>query len=134
VKPITLSVLILAAGCATARSRAPQPLHTYRVLIETHDSLSDYLARALARKGFKVRRHVKGGNPPTAALLTFTFRELSGTPTVWFNARLSDTRSGMVVAAVSVPLDSLGATAALRAECLADSFAARLTSRHGAAP
>lgn len=131
---LTVSVLILAAACATGKSRAPQPLHTYRVLIDTHDSLSDYLAGALSRKGFKVRRQVKGGNPPTAALLTFTFRELNGTPTIWFNARLSDTRSGVVVAAVSVPLDSLGDTPARRAQCLADSFAAHLTPRPDRAP
>lgn len=130
----SLSVLLLAAACATGRSRAPQPLHTYRVLIDTHDSLSEYLAGALSKKGFKVRRHVKGGNPPTAALLTFTFRELSGTPTVWFNARLADTRSGVVVAAVSVPLDSLGATPAIRAQCLADSFAAHLSTHQDPAP
>lgn len=131
---VAVTLYLLVAGCSLGRSRTPPPLRGYRVLIETHDSLSDYLAGALSRKGFKVRRQVRGGNPPTAALVTFTFRELSGTPTIWFNARLTDTRSGAIVAAVSVPLDSLGDTPAIRAQCLADSFAAHLTPRHDPAP
>jgi hypothetical protein len=104
------------------------------VLIESHDSLSDHLARALSRKGFTVRRHVRGGSLQTAGLVTFTFRELEGTPMIWFHARLADTRSGAIVAAVSIPLDSLGTTADLRARTLADSFAARLAPRRNPSP
>lgn len=129
---VAVTSCILVIGCSAGGSRTPPPLRGYHVLIETHDSLSEYLAGALSRKGFRVRRHLRGGNPPTAALVTFSFRELSGTPTTWFNARLSDTRSGVLVAAVSVPLDSLGDTPARRAQCLADSFAAQLTARHSA--
>ena len=124
-RAVVLAGCLLAAGCFGA-SRPPSPLRGYRVLIENHDSLSDYLARALARKGFTVRRRVKGGSPPTAALVTFTFRELAEPPTVWLNARLADTRSGAIVAAVSGPLDALGSSAATRAQSLADSFAAHL--------
>jgi hypothetical protein len=119
---------VLAAGCVLGPGVRPSPLRGYRVLIETHDSLSDHLARALARKGFTVRRQVRGGSIPTAALVTFTFRELGAKPTIWFHARMADTRSGAIVAAVSAPLDALGATAATCAKSLADSFATRLLS------
>jgi len=124
---------LLASGCLFGGSRPAPPLRGYRVLIETHDSLSDYLARALSRKGFTVRRRVRGGSPPTAALVTFIFHELDEPPTLWLNARLADTRSGAIVAAVSAPIDSLGRGAATRAQSLADSFAAHL-QRHDLAP
>jgi len=120
---------LFTAGCVFGGGGTSSPLRGYRVLIETHDSLSDYLAHAFSRKGFKVRRHVSGGSPPTAALVTFTFRELGAPPVIWFHARLADTRTGALVAAVSAPLDSLGPTAGVRAESIADSFYARLKQR-----
>jgi len=125
---VAVATGVLAAGCVLGPGVKPSPLRGYRVLIETHDSLSDDLARALARKGFPVRRQVRGGSVHTAALITFTFRELGPKPTLWFHARMADTRSGAVIAAVSAPLDSLGATPAARAKSLADSFATRLLS------
>lgn len=125
---------LLTAGCFFGGGRTTPPLRGYRVLIETRDSLSDFLAHALSRKGFKVRRHVSGGSPPTAALVTFTFREPGDPPEIWLNARLADTRTGALVAAVSAPLDSLGPTAGVRAESIADSFAARLKHREPAPP
>jgi hypothetical protein len=106
----------------------PSPLRGYDLLIEGKDPFSEDLVQALSHKGFTVRRRLKGGSPPTAALVTFTFRELNEPPTLWFHARLADTRSGLTVAAVSAPLDSLGATAAIRAQSIADSFAAHLKS------
>jgi hypothetical protein len=131
---VVLAPGLVAAACVLGPGVTPSPLHGYRVLIETHDSLSNYLARALSRKGFTVRRHVRGGSLPTAALVTFTFRERGAKPATWFHARLADTRNGKIVAAVSAPLDSLGATADLRARSLADSFAARLAPRRAAPP
>jgi hypothetical protein len=133
-RSVAVTPCILAAGCLFGGGGTPSPLRGYRVLIETRDSLSDYLARALSRKGFAVRRHVRGGSPPTAALVTFTFQELGDVPTIWFNARLADTRSGAIVAAVSAPLDSLGATNAIRAQSIADSFATHLVSRPDSPP
>lgn len=119
--------LVLGA-CAVMPGRGKSSLlRGYDVLIEARDSLSDHLAQAMARKGFTVRRRIRGGSPRTAALITFTFRRLGATPTEWFNARLADTRSGVVVAAVSAPVDALGGTAAARARSVADSFAARLS-------
>ena len=128
-RPMAAIVCLLTAGCVFGGGGVASPLRGYRVLIETRDSLSNHLAHALSRNGFRVRRHVRGGSPPTAALVTFTFRELGDQPGIWLNARLSDTRTGTVVAAVSAPLDSLGGTTAIRAQSLADSFAARLKHR-----
>jgi hypothetical protein len=133
-RSVAVTSCVLAAGCFVGAGGTPSPLRGYRVLIESHDSLSDYLARALSRKGFTVRRHVRGGSPPTAALFTFTFRELGRTPAIWFEARLADTRSGAIVAAVSAPFDALGGTVATRAQSVADSFAARLVQHHKSSP
>jgi hypothetical protein len=133
-RSVVVSACILAAGCFFGGGGRPSPLRGYGVLIEAHDSLSDTLAQALTRKGFTVRRQVKGGSPPMAALVTFTFLELGETPLLWFNARLADTRSGVIVAAVSAPLDSLGSSAAARARSIADSFAAHLARRQDSAP
>ena len=118
--------LVGALACGAFGGGRASPLRGYRVLIESRDSLSEYLASALAARGFTVRRRVRGGEGPTAALVTFVFRKTGPTGATWFNARLADTRSGAVVAAVSAPLDSLGATAAARARSLADSLSARL--------
>ncbi|HXQ28534.1 MAG TPA: hypothetical protein VN848_04630 [Gemmatimonadales bacterium] len=116
-------VLVLAlAACATHAPSGPLPVRAYRVLIEGRDSLSEALARALVERGVAVERHVRGGGPRAAALVTFTFRDPAG-PRL-FGARLADTRSGQVVAAVSVPVDSLG-NAAHAAGLLADSLLAQ---------
>jgi hypothetical protein len=126
---LVVTPCILVAACLFGAGGTPSPLRGYDLLIEGRDPFSEDLAQALSRRGFSVRRHVKGGGSPTAALITFTFRELNEPPTLWFHARLADTRSGVTVAAVSAPLDSLGATAAIRAQSVADSFAAHLKSR-----
>jgi hypothetical protein len=117
----TLSACLFSHG-------SPSPLAGHRILIESRDSLSEALAQALAHKGFTVRRSVAGGAPPTAALITFTFPVEGPAHAPWLAARLADTRSGVVLAAVSVSLDSLGSTSAARAEQLADSLAARLSA------
>lgn len=118
---------LLAAACLPGAGGNQSSLRGYRVMIESHDSLSDDLARALSKRGFSVKRHVSGGGPPTAALVTFEFREVGDAPpVVWLHARMADTRSGTIVAAVSAPLDSLGSTTAARAQSVADSFAAHL--------
>jgi hypothetical protein len=64
-------------------------------------------------------------------LFTFTFPEAEAT---WLHVRLADTRTGSVVAAVSAPLDSLGATAAAQARAIVDSLAANATLRHSLPP
>ncbi len=61
---------------------------------------------------------------PAAYLLTFTFREVEPPAVTWLHLRLADTRTGAIVAAVSAPLDSLGATTLERARAIVDSLAA----------
>jgi hypothetical protein len=121
-------VCLVAGACLPFSSSHSAPLAGYRVLVELRDSASEYLAQALARKGFSVRRRVAGGSPRTAALITFTF---AGEPPVrerWLAVRLADTRSGAVVAAVSLPLALLAPAPAARARQLADSLTARLST------
>jgi len=130
---VVASCIVLLTSCF-GHTHPPLPLRGYRVLIEARDSLSDYLASALSHRGFTVGRRIKGGSHPTAALVTFVYTEAGPGPATWFNARLADTRSGVVVAAVTAPLDSLGPTARARAESLADSLAARLTSHPPVSP
>lgn len=120
-------LVLLLAGCL--RFRPPAPLGDYRVLIEARDSLSDSLARALERRGVDVRREVVGDGRATALLILFTFEDSAPGHRTWLAARLADTRNGAVVAAVSAPLDSLGATATIRAQRLADSLSSRLKAR-----
>jgi len=130
---VVASCIVLLSSCL-AHTHPASSLRGYRVLIEARDSLSDYLASALSHRGFTVGRRFKGGSHPTAALVTFVYTEAGPGPATWFNARLADTRSGVVVAAVTAPLDSLGPTARARAESLADSLAARLTSHPPVSP
>jgi len=125
---VALATCLASAACLFG-SRPPSPIRGYRVLIEAHDSLSEYLADLLSHRGFTVRRRIQGGSAPTAAVITYTYHDGGASPVTWFNVVLADTRSGAVVATVSAPIDSLGATPRARAHSLADSLAARLESR-----
>jgi len=107
-----------------ARYEQPSALRGYEILITDRDSLGQGIAAGLEHRGFKVRRHVRGGSGPTAYLLTFTFREVDTLGVTWLHVRLADTRTGTIVAAVSAPLDSLGATTRDQARAIVDSLAA----------
>ena len=112
-------------GCAPAtRYEQPSALRGYEILITDRDSLGQGIAEGLARRGFKVRRHVRGGSGPSAYLLAFTFREADTLAVTWLHVRLADTRTGTIVAAVSAPLDSLGVTTPDHARAIVDSLAA----------
>jgi hypothetical protein len=101
------------------------------------------LAQGLARRGFTVRDRVRGGGRPTAYLFAFTFHETDfpgqggqggqGGLT-WLHVRLADTRTGAIVAAVSVPLDSLAAPLAGYAGAVVDSLVASATLRRSQSP
>jgi len=65
--------------------------------------------------GYKVRGAVKGGSRPTAALVHFMFAEPGPDQPTWLHIRLADTRSGVVVGAAAVQLDSLLTTPRARA-------------------
>jgi len=112
-------------SCAPpTRYEQPSALRGYDILITRRDSLGQGVAEGLRHRGFTVRREVRGGSRPTAYLLTFTFQEAEPPALTWLHVRLADTRTGTVVAAVSAPLDSLGATTLDRARAIVDSLAA----------
>ena len=73
------------------------------------------MARALREYGLRVRGAVRGGSRPTAALVFFTFREPGPGTAPWLHLRLADTRTGEIMVAATVPLDSVGATPRERA-------------------
>src|SRR5712691_8802289 len=55
-----------------------------------------------------------------AALLAFIFRDASSESGRWLHARFFDTRTGMIVAAASVPLDTLPNDPRLHARALVE--------------
>jgi len=112
-------------SCAPpTRYEPPSALRGYDILITRRDSLGQGIAEGLERRGFRVRRSVRGGSGPAAYLLSFTFREAEPPAVTWLHVRLADTRTGAIVAAVSAPLDSLGATTPERARAIVDSLTA----------
>src|SRR5437879_11832683 len=64
---------VLGVACATGSGRRPPAsLRGYDILITNKDSLSDGLALALRRRGFTVRRNIRGGSAPTPPAIIFT--------------------------------------------------------------
>ncbi|PYO96511.1 MAG: hypothetical protein DMD60_10200 [Gemmatimonadetes bacterium] len=120
---IVASYVVVSCAPPT-RYEQPSALRGYEILITDRDSLGQGIAAGLEHRGFKVRRHLRGGSGPTAYLLTFTFREVDTLGVTWLHVRLADTRTGTIVAAVSAPLDSLGATTPDQARAIVDSLAA----------
>ncbi len=103
------------AGCGA--SRIPAALRGYDILVErAADPQAAELARALRAHGFRVRRAVKGGSRSTAALISFTFQEIGPGTAPWLYLRLADTRTGAIVGAAMIPLDSVGPTPQARAD------------------
>jgi len=109
--PTCIAFLTLACGA----SRVPQSLRGYNVLVEEKDEQSVELARAMREQGIKVRPKVRGGSGPTAALIYFTFSDPGPGQPLWFHIRLADTRSGEIISAATIPLDSLLSTPRARA-------------------
>ncbi len=125
-RSLGLGVVASCVCSCTPPTRYEQPsaLRGYDILITRRDSLGQGIADGLERRGFRVRGWVRGGGRPAAYLLTFTFREVEPPAVTWLHLRLADTRTGAIVAAVSAPLDSLGATTLERARAIVDSLAA----------
>jgi len=109
----TLFLALLLAGCGA--SRVPKSLRGYDVLVQSRDSQSVELARAMRSAGYRVRDRIKGGSRPTAALIHFTFNEPGPDQPTWLHVRLADTRSGVIVGAASIELDSTTQTPKARA-------------------
>lgn len=110
VAPICTFLLI---GCAT--HRLPAELRGYAIVVEERDPQSVELARALRERGVKVRARVRGGSGRTAALFYFTYSDPGPGQPTWFHVRLADTRSGAIVSAATVQLDSTTSTQRARA-------------------
>ena len=101
---VALSVVFAACGA----SRIPGSLRGYDILVEQAvDPQTAELARAMREHGFRVLRAVKGGSRPTAALISFTFQEAGPGSVPWLYLRLADTRTGAIVGAAGIPLDSV---------------------------
>ena len=105
------AALLMACGA----SRVPPALRGYNILVEEKDEQSVELARAMREQGIKVRPKVRGGSGPTAALIYFTFSDPGPGQPLWFHIRLADTRSGEIIDAATIPLDSLLSTPRARA-------------------
>jgi hypothetical protein len=104
---------LLVVSCAS--HRIPAVLRGYDIIVEPKDPQSTELARAMRAYGFHVRDRVRGGSRPTAVLIYFTFRDpVPGEP-LWLHVRLADTRSGVIVHAGSIQLDSLNPSPRTRA-------------------
>jgi hypothetical protein len=106
-------VSLVLIGCAA--SRVPPSLRGYDILVEPKDEQSIELARAMRSAGYHVRVRVRGGSRPTAALIHFTFRDPGPAEPTWLHLRLADTRSGVIVGAATVQLDSAIRTPRARA-------------------
>jgi hypothetical protein len=92
------------------------------MLVPASDSLSDQLAEAFRRRGLSVRRQVRGGSGATAALIHFTYREPDAGAPIWLYIRLADTRTGVIVGAASIMLDSLPGAGDVRVDAILDSL------------
>jgi hypothetical protein len=102
----------------------PATLRGYDIVVAGQDSQSTELARAMREYGFHVRQQVRGGSRPTAALIHFTFSEPGPDQPTWLNIRLADTRSGGIVGAGAVQLDSTLKTARARATAVVQALSA----------
>jgi hypothetical protein len=107
-----LAFYIAACGA----SRIPVALRGYEILIEPRDPQGVEMARAFRERGFRVRGAVRGGSRATAALVFFTFREPGPGTAPWLHLRLADTRTGEIVGAAMIPLDSTASTPRARAD------------------
>ena len=101
-------VALCIAFAACGASRIPASLRGYDILVEQAvDPQAAELARAMREHGFRVRRAVRGGSRPTAALISFTFQETGPGTVNWLYLRLADTRTGAIVGAAGISLDSV---------------------------
>ena len=123
---LQLAVLATASvvgACASSGSyRVAGQLKAYEILVPGRDSLSAGVAEAFARRGFRVRAAVRGGSRPTLAYVAFWFSEPGqgegpGLRPLYY-ARLADTRTGGILAAATVSLDSLGSNLKSRVDSL----------------
>lgn len=118
-----LAALASCLSCGAAR--VPDSLRGYEIVVDRTDPQASELARAFKDHGLKVRRAVKGGSRPTAAAVFFVFRAPGEGEPAWFHLRLADTRSGVIVAAASIVLDSTAPNLRARAQAAVDAILAK---------
>ena len=108
----------LAFACAKNPSPAgpPSPLRGYDIVIRGRDSLSQALQGAFTRAGYTVRDDVRGGGHMAAALIWWKYVDQDGRGTV--EAQVADTRRGHVLAAATIPADTLSGNWPARADLL----------------
>jgi hypothetical protein len=114
--------VLFALACGGGR--VPQALRGYSIVVEEKDPQSVELARAMREQGIKVRPRLRGGSGPTAALIYFTFSDPGPGQPLWFHLRLADTRSGEIVGAATIQLDSLMISPRVRAVAAVKALAA----------
>jgi len=120
-RSVVASVVALTLGCGA--SRVPPALRGYDILVQSRDSQSLELARAMREYGYRVRQRIRGGSRPTAALIYFTYSEPSPGQPAWLYVRLADTRSGRIIGSGAVALDSVAPTMRARARAAVQSMA-----------
>jgi hypothetical protein len=119
-----LMVLAAAAETACGAGRAGRgvggagPLRGYVLVVPGREAFDTALGAVLRKRGFRVLTSVRGGGKPAAALVRFTFRNASTESGRWLHARFFDTRTGLLVAAASIPLDTLPDDPGLHARLL----------------
>ena len=115
-----VAVCLVGLACASAGAyRVSGQLKSYEIVVSGHDSISTQVAAAFGRRGFRVRGAVRGGSRPTLAYVAFWFSEPGeGKQPPLYYARLADTRTGDILAAAAVPLDSLGPSLKTRVDSL----------------
>ena len=102
---------------------APAPLRRYEVLVPGQDSLSRAVAAAFQGRGFSVRDRIRGGSRPTAAYVAFRFSD-PGAGKLQLMIQLADTRRGTVLAAATIPADTLAGDLPGRAALIVGSLLA----------
>lgn len=112
----TWRLVVVASLVGCGASRIPATLRGYEILVDRTDPDAAEMARALRRYGFHVRGAVRGGSRATAALVFFTYRDAAAGSAPWLHVRLADTRSGVIVGAAQILLDSVQATPRARAD------------------
>ena len=119
---------VLLMGCASSGSyRVAGQLKAYEILVPGRDSVSARVADAFGRRGFRVRATMHGGSRPTLAYVAFWFSEPGeGGERARYYARLADTRTGGILSAATVSLDSLGLTLRSRVDSLVSLLTAPL--------
>lgn len=104
-------------ACAPNPYRAPAHVSDYEILIAGRDTLGEALATALRQAGMRVRQQPRGGGPPPATLVYFEYGA-DGGGSGWLAGRVYNARSGRLLVAATLGLDSVPGDGPERARLL----------------